>query len=100
MHHRVGIICLATGIRADRQVLIDSGMLNDIPEENKIYDRFRDRVMFQLGFGGRTIAFGGRVIDDEAKPKYLNSPKQSYSVKVENCMASSRLVAVSAILVD
>ena len=61
---------------ADRQVLIDSGMLNDIPEENKTYDRFRDRVMFPIrDLRGRTIAFGGRVVDDNAKPKYLNSPE-------------------------
>ena len=61
---------------ADRQLLIDAGMLTDIPEESKTYDRFRDRVMFPIrDLRGRTIAFGGRVLDDEAKPKYLNSPE-------------------------
>lgn len=62
----------------DRQLLIESGMLTDIPEESKTYDRFRDRVMFPIrDLRGRTIAFGGRVLDDEAKPKYLNSPETS-----------------------
>ncbi|MGB1685369.1 MAG: DNA primase [Pseudomonadales bacterium] len=61
---------------ADRQLLIDAGMLTDNPEESKTYDRFRDRVMFPIrDLRGRTIAFGGRVLDDEAKPKYLNSPE-------------------------
>ncbi|UCB53958.1 MAG: DNA primase [Thiotrichales bacterium] len=40
----------------------------------KRYDRFRDRIMFPiLDRRGRTIAFGGRVID-QGEPKYLNSP--------------------------
>jgi DNA primase len=39
------------------------------------YDRFRDRVMFPIRDArGRTIGFGGRVID-AGEPKYLNSPE-------------------------
>jgi DNA primase len=39
------------------------------------YDRFRDRVMFPIrDLRGRTIAFGGRIID-AGEPKYLNSPE-------------------------
>ena len=39
------------------------------------YDRFRDRIMFPIRDPrGRTIGFGGRVLDD-SKPKYLNSPE-------------------------
>jgi DNA primase len=39
------------------------------------YDRFRDRVMFPIRDSrGRTIAFGGRVLD-KGEPKYLNSPE-------------------------
>ncbi len=45
----------------------------DIPEP---YDRFRNRVMFPIADArGRTIAFGGRALDAEAKAKYLNSPE-------------------------
>jgi DNA primase len=62
----------------DRQLLIDAGMLTDHPEEQKTYDRFRDRIMFPIrDLRGRTIAFGGRVLDADAKPKYLNSPETS-----------------------
>ena len=45
------------------------------PEEKKQYDRFRHRIMFPIrDQRGRTIGFGGRVLDDST-PKYLNSPE-------------------------
>lgn len=63
------------GSEEDKQLLIDGGMLIDKPEENKCYDRFRDRIMFPIRDNrGRVIAFGGRVLGDD-KPKYLNSPE-------------------------
>ena len=41
----------------------------------RVYDRFRDRIMFPIrDRRGRTIGFGGRVLDD-GEPKYLNSPE-------------------------
>lgn len=44
-------------------------------ENGKIYDRFRNRIMFPVfDVKGRVIAFGARVMDD-SKPKYLNSPE-------------------------
>jgi DNA primase len=40
------------------------------------YDRFRGRVIFPIAdVRGRVIAFGGRTLDPEGKPKYLNSPE-------------------------
>jgi DNA primase len=43
--------------------------------ERGFYDRFRDRLMFPIrDTRGRTIAFGGRVLD-QGEPKYLNSPE-------------------------
>ena len=50
-----------------------------VSKENKIYDRFRGRVMFPIhNVTGKTIAFGARIlVSDAAKnqPKYLNSPE-------------------------
>ncbi|HFD78978.1 MAG TPA: DNA primase [Gammaproteobacteria bacterium] len=44
-------------------------------DDGRLYDRFRDRVMFPIrDRRGRTIGFGGRVLGDE-KPKYMNSPE-------------------------
>jgi DNA primase len=41
----------------------------------RVYDRFRDRIMFPIRDArGRVVAFGGRVID-QGEPKYLNSPE-------------------------
>ncbi len=58
-----------------RQRLMDVGMLVQNEESGRIYDRFRDRIMFPIrDQRGRVIAFGGRVLGDE-KPKYLNSPE-------------------------
>lgn len=54
--------------------LISSGMVirND---SGKTHDRFRNRVMFPIkDRRGRTIGFGGRVMDS-SEPKYLNSPE-------------------------
>lgn len=58
-----------------QQTLIEGGLLIHHPEENKLYDRFRHRIMFPIRDSrGRIIGFGGRVLGDD-KPKYLNSPE-------------------------
>jgi DNA primase len=65
----------------DRLTLLQVGLI--IERERKPgstappghYDRFRDRVMFPIRDArGRTIGFGGRVLD-KGEPKYLNSPE-------------------------
>lgn len=39
-------------------------------------DLFRNRLLFPIyNLQGKGIAFGGRVIDDQGSPKYLNSPE-------------------------
>ncbi len=44
-------------------------------DDDKYYDRFRDRIMFPIrDTRGRTIGFGGRIISN-GEPKYLNSPE-------------------------
>jgi DNA primase len=59
---------------AQRKLLMQAGMLVE-NESGRIYDRFRDRVIFPIrDQRGRVIAFGGRVLGDD-KPKYLNSPE-------------------------
>ena len=66
----------------ERQVLLRAGLIIERNPENAragespgFYDRFRDRVMFPIrDTRGRTIGFGGRVLD-QGEPKYLNSPE-------------------------
>ncbi len=56
-------------------LLVESGLVIVSEDEEKRYDRFRDRVMFPIrNVKGECIGFGGRVLSDE-KPKYLNSPE-------------------------
>jgi DNA primase len=44
-------------------------------DNNKTYDRFRERIIFPIrNKRGQTIGFGGRVLDS-GEPKYLNSPE-------------------------
>ena len=46
-------------------------------ENNKTYDRFRDRIIFPItDQRGRVIGFGGRILD-QGEPKYLNSPENA-----------------------
>jgi len=54
--------------------LIEAGVLAH-SDDQRVYERFRNRLMFPIRDGrGRVIAFGGRILDD-AMPKYLNSPE-------------------------
>src|SRR5690625_249027 len=54
------------------QKLVKAGLLT-MRDDNKVTDRFRGRVIFPIrNHLGKTIAFGGRAINDEG-PKYLNS---------------------------
>src|SRR6478736_5182240 len=58
----------ALGIDQRRMQLLERAGLFSKNDKGHVYDKFRDRR-------GRTIAFGGRVIDPEDSPKYLNSPE-------------------------
>ena len=56
--------------------LVDMGLLIKKEKQDGYYDRFRGRLMFPIhNFKGQVIAFGGRSIDEDNQPKYLNSPE-------------------------
>src|SRR5262250_3418686 len=56
--------------------MIEAGLLVAGDDIAVPYDRFRDRVMFPIAdLRGRVIAFGGRALEKDAQPKYLNSPE-------------------------
>lgn len=56
------------------EFLIETGMFKK--RENKLQMLFFDRVMFPIfSQNGECVGFGGRVINKEAKPKYINSPE-------------------------
>ncbi|WP_417471621.1 DNA primase [Luteimonas mephitis] len=66
----------ALGTDARRMNLLERAGLFSKNDKGHVYDKFRDRVMFPIhDRRGRPIAFGGRVLDADASPKYLNSPE-------------------------
>ena len=69
------------------QELKDSGLASVSQKNGRIYDRFRNRLMFPIiDVRGNVIGFGGRVMDD-SKPKYLNSPETIIFNKRKNLFA-------------
>lgn len=67
------------------QELIDAGLVSQ--KGDRIYDRFRNRLMFPIiDVRGNVIGFGGRVMDDST-PKYLNSPETVIFNKRKNLFA-------------
>jgi DNA primase len=63
-----------------KEELIESGLVKLREEANprsRIYDRFRDRLMFPIHNDfGEVVAFSGRILDPNAQGgKYVNSPE-------------------------
>jgi DNA primase len=69
---------LSTHLRqkgATQEQLEKSGLVVK-KDEGGSYDRFRGRLIFPVfDAQGKPIAFGGRTLDPEGEPKYLNSPE-------------------------
>lgn len=57
--------------------LKDSGLVTVSQKNGRIFDRFRDRLMFPIiDVRGNVIGFGGRIMkNDPNAAKYLNSPE-------------------------
>ena len=70
----------------DKSDLLEAGLVVR-SKEGRVYDRFRNRVMFPIiDLRGDVIGFGGRVLDDST-PKYLNSPDTPVFNKGRNLFA-------------
>lgn len=58
----------------DERLLVEAGLAVELGAQT--VDRFRDRVMIPIfDAQGAVVAFGGRSLAADAKPKYLNSPE-------------------------
>ena len=75
---------LSTHLRqkgATQEQLEKSGLVVK-KEEGGSYDRFRGRLIFPVfDAQGKPVAFGGRTLDPEGEPKYLNSPETAAYTK-------------------
>ena len=70
----------------EKSELLEAGLVV-LSKEGRVYDRFRNRVMFPIiDLRGDVIGFGGRVLDDST-PKYLNSPDTPIFNKGRNLFA-------------
>lgn len=75
---------LAAGYK--EQFLLSTGLSLKRESDGRVYDRFRDRVIFPVhNISGRIVAFGGRTLrTDKTVAKYQNSPESEiYSKKRE-----------------
>ena len=70
----------------DEKILIELGLISK--KGDRCYDKFRNRVIFPIiNTAGKVIGFGGRALDNEAMPKYLNSPENKVFQKKNNLYA-------------
>jgi DNA primase len=68
-------------MKFDEAVIEQSGLVSVNEEKDRVYDRFRGRIMFPvLDIKGQPVAFGARAMGDD-QPKYLNSPETPAYVK-------------------
>ncbi len=64
----------AQGDNKTLDLMIKAGLIAR-DDNNRVYDRFRSRIIFPIhDYKGRVVAFGGRILGD-GEPKYLNSPE-------------------------
>ena len=57
-------------------LLREMGLAKVRQQGDGAYDAFRNRLIFPIRDAqGRVVAFGGRIVDPEDNPKYLNSPE-------------------------
>ena len=58
-----------------RALAVKAGLVSE-RDDGRVGDTFRARVVFPIRTqNGETVAFGGRTLDPEGQPKYLNSPE-------------------------
>ena len=61
--------------KAPLNLAVQLGLIKS-KSHNKYFDLFRNRLMFPIvSHRGDVVGFGGRVLQPEAQPKYLNSPE-------------------------
>ncbi len=72
------LVSFMTGRKFRADELSEFGLA--VGDRNRIYDRFRNRVIFPVtNPQGKVVAFGGRALEtDKSQPKYLNTPETPF----------------------
>jgi DNA primase len=60
--------------KVDVKLVEEAGLGVPRKKQEGLYDRFRGRLMIPIREAGRTVGFGGRLLEGESEAKYLNSP--------------------------
>lgn len=76
-----GLLSVLRNTGADEKVIEQSGLVSVNEEKERVFDKFRGRIMFPvLDVNGKPVAFGARAMGDD-QPKYLNSPETAAYTK-------------------
>jgi len=60
----------------NRDIYVELGLVLQKEETGHYFDRFRNRIMFPFyNLSGQIVGFGGRRLNENDQPKYLNSPE-------------------------
>ncbi|MEO7054945.1 MAG: DNA primase [Rhizomicrobium sp.] len=79
--------------------MLAAGLTRPAENNRPMRDFFFNRVMFAITDGrGRVIAFGGRALEEDAKPKYINSGESTLFSKGLNLynFATARAAAIKS----
>ncbi|MFH1459788.1 MAG: DNA primase [Candidatus Omnitrophota bacterium] len=86
------LLCFLKKKSISDDLLLKSGLvIRNV--QGKLYDRFRNRIMFPIfNNQGKIVGFGGRIFqntqaneqNEENQPKYINSPETSIYIKSKN----------------
>jgi DNA primase len=93
------LIAHLTSHNVTQDDIIAAGLARPAEDGRPMRDFFFNRVMFPIGDGrGRIIAFGGRALEADAKPKYINSGETSLFSKGSQLynFATARAAALKA----
>ena len=76
-----GLLTVLREKNIDEKLIEQSGLVSVNEEKERVFDRFRGRIMFPvLDVNGKPIAFGARAMGSD-EPKYLNSPETAAYTK-------------------
>lgn len=71
-----GLIKEARKAHISSELLEKAGLIIAKKNRDGHYDRYRNRIIFPItSHVGKVVGFGGRVLDPEDEPKYINSPE-------------------------
>lgn len=93
------LIAHLTDLNVTQDDMIAAGLAKPAGDGRPMRDFFFNRVLFPITDGrGRVIAFGGRALEADAKPKYINSGENALFSKGHNLynFATARAAALKA----